>query len=321
MPERPPAPAGHDSRSSHAGGTLTRPPAITVLAIIHFITAGLALLTAIACLYVARTGADSGSDGRITVIVAVIALAGAAVTGVCAIGLWTLKPYGRVVQLVLAAIGLLAIPIGTLLGGLLIAYLVKPGVKVLFARRPDDELTVAESAAIATDANGGLAIAVIVMLLTGPVLTLPIMAAVAIPGLLRARMAANEATAIGAVRAVFSAQTTFAAECGDGRYASSLESLGTPAPSAPDAFLLRDLATDPAERSGYRVTVTPGDVVTGAPVACNGTPVVRDFFVHAAPIEPGTTGGRFFGINAEGTLLESREPIPVTMSGALGVTP
>jgi type IV pilus assembly protein PilA len=321
VPEPSPATAGHASRSSDAGGTLTRPPAITVLAIIHFITAGLALLTAIACLYLARTGTDSGDDGSIALIVAVIALAGAAVTGVCAIGLWTLRPYGRVVQIALAALGLIAIPIGTLLGGLLLAYLFKPGVKVLFARRPGDELTVAESAAIATDANGGLAIAVMVMLLAGPVLTLPIMAAVAIPGLLRARMSANEATAIGAVRSVFSAQTTFAAECGEGRYASSLESLGTPAPSAPDAFLLPDLATDPAERSGYRVTLTPGDTIAGAAAACNGTPVVDDFFVHAAPIEPGTTGGRFFGINAEGTLLESREPIPVTMSGAPGVTP
>jgi len=316
VPDLPPATAGHDDPLPRAGGTLTRPPAITVLSIVHFITAGLALLTAIACLYVAGTNTGSGSDGSLAVVVGVIALAGAAVTGVCATGLWTLRPYGRVVQLVLAGIGLLAIPIGTLLAGLLLAYLFKPGVKVLFARRPGDALTVAESAAIARDANGGLAIAVIVMLLAGPVLTLPIMAAVAIPGLLRARMAANEAAAIGAVRAVLSAQATFAAECGDGHYASSLESLGTPATSARNAFLLPDLATDPVERSGYRMALMPGDPIAGAAAACNGTLVVDDFFVHAAPIEPGITGGRFFGINAEGTLLESREPIPVTISRA-----
>ena len=322
MPDLPPATAGHDARLPRAGGTLTRPPAITVLAIVHFITAGLALLAAIAFVYVAGTstgsasGNSSGVDATISVVVAVIALAGAAVTGICAIGLWTLRPYGRVAQFALAGIGLLAIPIGTLLGGLLIAYLVKPGVKVLFARRPGDELTAAESAAIARDANGGLAIAVIVMLLAGPVLTLPIMAAVAIPGLLRARIAANEAEAMGAVRAVLSAQASFAAICGEGNYAASLESLGTPGPAAPDAFLLPALSKDPAERSGYRLTLTPGDVVAGAEPACNGAPVVEDFFVQAAPIEPGATGQRFFAASAESGLLESREPIPVTISRA-----
>ena len=34
-----------------------------------------------------------------------------------------------------------------------------------------------------------------------------------------------------------------------------------------------------------------------------------------APIEPGATGQRFFAASAESGLLESREPLPVTMSG------
>ena len=49
-----------------------------------------------------------------------------------------------------------------------------------------------------------------------------IIAAIAIPGLLRARMSGNEASAIGSVRAIHSAQATFAASCGGGGYANTL---------------------------------------------------------------------------------------------------
>ena len=46
-----------------------------------------------------------------------------------------------------------------------------------------------------------------------------IIAAIAVPGLLRARISGNEASAIGSLRAVSSAQSTFAASCGGGGYA------------------------------------------------------------------------------------------------------
>ena len=54
-----------------------------------------------------------------------------------------------------------------------------------------------------------------------------IIAAIAIPGLLRARMSGNEASAIGSVRAIHSAEATFAASCGGGGYANTLAALGT----------------------------------------------------------------------------------------------
>src|SRR6476620_10348138 len=55
-----------------------------------------------------------------------------------------------------------------------------------------------------------------------------IIAAIAIPGLLRARMSGNEASAIGSVRALGSAQATFSSTCGGGGYASTLAALATP---------------------------------------------------------------------------------------------
>ena len=54
-----------------------------------------------------------------------------------------------------------------------------------------------------------------------------IIAAIAIPGLLRARMSGNEASAIGSVRALGSAQATFASTCGGGGYAGTMVALGT----------------------------------------------------------------------------------------------
>src|SRR5713226_7296610 len=54
-----------------------------------------------------------------------------------------------------------------------------------------------------------------------------IIAAIAVPGLLRARISGNEASAIGSLRAVGSAQSTFAASCANGMYAQTLDILGT----------------------------------------------------------------------------------------------
>ena len=58
-----------------------------------------------------------------------------------------------------------------------------------------------------------------------------IIAAIAIPGLLRARIAGNEASAIASLRVVNSSQHAYMSSCGNGFYASSLTILGDPAPA------------------------------------------------------------------------------------------
>ncbi len=81
-----------------------------------------------------------------------------------------------------------------------------------------------------------------------------IIAAIAIPGLLRARMAGNEASAIGSLRAINSGQATFASSCGGGNFAQTLANLTlapTGAPAGTEGFLSLDLAgrpVDPEER-------------------------------------------------------------------------
>src|SRR5213083_3227438 len=95
-----------------------------------------------------------------------------------------------------------------------------------------------------------------------------IIAAIAVPGLLRARISGNEASAIGSLRAISSAQSTFAASCANGMYAQGLDTLGT-GPSGGSAFLSPDLSSGTSvTKSGYMVSMT-GTSATGA-TACNG---------------------------------------------------
>ena len=145
-----------------------------------------------------------------------------------------------------------------------------------------------------------------------------IIAAIAVPGLLRARMSGNEASAIGSLRAVNSAQSTFAASCGSGFYAPTLLRLGTPPTvGGGDGFIGTDLSADPSVKSSYTVAVAAGPAAAGAPASCNGAAagtVVSTLFVSAAPTPGG--GVRFFGTNQGGTIYQSTSAVPVTQNGA-----
>src|SRR5690348_8328180 len=55
-----------------------------------------------------------------------------------------------------------------------------------------------------------------------------IVAAIAVPGLLRARMAGNEASAIGSLRTINSGEVAFSSSCAKGAYAASLSQLFAP---------------------------------------------------------------------------------------------
>jgi len=141
-----------------------------------------------------------------------------------------------------------------------------------------------------------------------------VLAVIAVPGLLTSRRAGNEVSAIGSLKAINTAQLTFAASCGHGFYAASLSNLATPPASVSgEGFIGPDLGSDPSLKSSYTVTLTPGEVVQGIPPSCNGAPVVSSYFVSASPTAGG--GVRFFGTNQGGTIFQSTSTIPVTQSG------
>ena len=134
-----------------------------------------------------------------------------------------------------------------------------------------------------------------------------IIAAIAVPGLLRARISGNEASAIGSLRAVSSAQSTFAASCANGLYAQSLDILGT-GPSGGSAFISPDLSVSGTVlKSGYSVSMT-GTTATGG-ASCNGaTALASGFHAWADPVST-STGTRHFFTNTTGTIWQSTSSI------------
>lgn len=144
-----------------------------------------------------------------------------------------------------------------------------------------------------------------------------IISAIAMPVFNRARMSANEASAIGSLRAINSAQSTYAASCGAGFYAPTLANLSTGPGTGTGGFIGPDLSTDPSVKSGYTITMTAGTVVHQAPQSCNaaaaGT-LVSTYFVGATPIPGG--GSRSFGTNQGGTIFQQTPgPVVVTQMG------
>src|SRR5687768_7884566 len=89
-----------------------------------------------------------------------------------------------------------------------------------------------------------------------------IIAAIAVPGLLRARMSGNEASAIGSIRTIASAEATYASACGGGGYAVHIDDLGEPPLGGGPSFIPDDLkdAVDVNNlKSGYFFAISdPG---------------------------------------------------------------
>ena len=112
-----------------------------------------------------------------------------------------------------------------------------------------------------------------------------IIAAIAVPGLLRARQSGNEASAIGSVRAISSGQTAFASSCGGGGYAGSNAQLFAEPSAGGQPFISPDLADPTVSKSGYFVAVTAGaeadEVLAQAQTCNNNAPSQSTYFVTA----------------------------------------
>jgi hypothetical protein len=94
-------------------------------------------------------------------------------------------------------------------------------------------------------------------------------------GLVKARVSGNEASAIGSLRTILSAQAVTSMDC-NGRYAPSLTALGATGNLSPDLGI-----ADTVEKAGYRITMT------------------------AIPLEPGQTGTRFFIVDQTGEVKQA----------------
>jgi len=133
-----------------------------------------------------------------------------------------------------------------------------------------------------------------------------IIAAIAVPGLLRARMSGNETSAIGSLRAVNTAEVSYSAACGQGSYAVTFPTLGVPPPGGNQAFLSNDLTAVAApQKSGFNYTIAAGAGAAAGPNDCNGTVTNATYYVTAIPISPASTGNRAFASNAAGSIWQN----------------
>jgi type IV pilus assembly protein PilA len=125
-----------------------------------------------------------------------------------------------------------------------------------------------------------------------------IIAAIAIPNLLRARIAVNEASAVGSVRSIVTAEVSYSSTWGVG-FGATIANLGGAIPctaSATTACVLDPIITVTGQKSGYKLTAT------GAGGA--GTAVSPDtsFEAAAVPVTVGTTGQRTFCSDESGVV-------------------
>jgi prepilin-type N-terminal cleavage/methylation domain-containing protein len=150
-----------------------------------------------------------------------------------------------------------------------------------------------------------------------------IIAAIAVPGLLRARMSGNEASAIGSLRAINGGEQAFASSCAGGGYATSLVDLAKAPTGSTQGFISPDLATNGVTKSGYVITVgvDGNGAVPVVVTTCNGAAAPQSSYAATAnPLTPGSTGTRYFATDTRGTIFYSNTA-PVTLTIATTATP
>lgn len=122
-----------------------------------------------------------------------------------------------------------------------------------------------------------------------------IIAAIAIPNLLRAKIAANEASAVSAIRTITTAETTYASTWSAG-YALDLASLGgvaSPCVASAASACIIDPLLSSGTKAGYTF-VAKGNTLTGT--------TYNAFEANATPVAVGVTGQRAFCTDQTGVI-------------------
>ena len=140
-----------------------------------------------------------------------------------------------------------------------------------------------------------------------------IIAAIAVPGLLRARMSGNETSAIGSLRATNTAQVNYASACGNGNYANAFTVLAVGPAASTQGFLSPDLtgsATPLKSGFNYAIPTAPASGVND----CNGTPSSLTYYATATPAAVGSTGNRAFATTQGGAIFQDTTGVAPTLA-------
>ncbi len=110
-----------------------------------------------------------------------------------------------------------------------------------------------------------------------------IIAAFALPKIMKSQIPAHEASAIASIKAIHEAEMIYSSMHPDVGYTPDLALLGGTAQGGGEQTIDNNLAS--GRRSGYTFTYTPGEKVNGA---------IRSYNITAVPDQVGTTGQRRF---------------------------
>jgi prepilin-type N-terminal cleavage/methylation domain-containing protein len=146
-----------------------------------------------------------------------------------------------------------------------------------------------------------------------------ILAAIAVPGLLRARMSGNEASAIGSIRSIHSGNLAYFSQCGG----YSVVAFNTAATGlATNNFLPTEFnVAAPVTKSGYTFAngVGNGGAASGSGVGMCAT-AESAFFATGIPTTVASTGQRSFAVREIGTIfVDSTGAIIVDAAGGPAV--
>jgi type IV pilus assembly protein PilA len=108
--------------------------------------------------------------------------------------------------------------------------------------------------------------------------------AIAIPSLLRSKMGANEASAVGSLRTIVTACTNYSTIYNKG-FPVSLANLGPGSPPTASAAAMIDSVIASGTKSGYTLVYVSGGPTNG---------IIPTYTINANPITPNLTGVRYF---------------------------
>ena len=191
-------------------------------------------------------------------------------------------------------LGILSLPtVGLLLVGAMASVIFGVVALVKASREPEEY------------GGKGLAITGIVLAALS-VLIMPfvlgIVAAIAIPSLLRARVSANEQAAISDVRTVIASEARY--QAANAGYFDGLECLAAPGQCIPGfqgAAMVEDRLLSTGDEHGYRRRFHPGPRAEPTPPRASKSSLMAFAYV-AVPVQPGKTGVRSFCGDASGRI-------------------
>ncbi|HEY7502257.1 MAG TPA: hypothetical protein VH740_27300 [Vicinamibacterales bacterium] len=212
-----------------------RTPFFTLLAVLQLLF-GAALFALAVFLCVRFLASDPPRPFATVVLLAVsipCAFGSAALHVMCGIGLWKLRQYGWTLSRIWAALILAALPIGTVIGILLLSYLNSPGVRLMYSERPADDLSPVEFRELTETTRSIVPIvtASVIFVLLGLFSAVGVAVSRVMPGLSRRLPVISEAHAMVTVERFAAAEAAYAAANG-GRFGTP-ECLAAPARCIP----------------------------------------------------------------------------------------